>query len=361
MSSPKPLGRNSAFTLVELLVVIAIIGILIALLLPAVQSAREAARRIQCVNNLKQLALACHGYHDQQKSLPPGAHWDAKDAAAADVSDNFRANWIVMILPFFEQQATYGAFDQTKFLNHNNNRVARSTSIPALFCPTDASLQRTLYQPIPGKQAEGDNWARNNYACNGTLQDVRLLGNPSGPGMTFATDPNYAGVMTVNKSLRLGDILDGTSNTLMLSEIRVGLTQHDRRGTWAMGVPGASMLMWHGSGGDANGPNACNPDADDTENCSYLQGNGAGAPGSAQLLAECMPCWGSSNSFQAAPRSRHPGGIMAANADASVHFVSDQIDKGTGPWNSVANWTVWDRYCSAADGVAIDMTKVFIQ
>jgi len=350
--------QRRGFTLVELLVVIAIIGILIALLLPAVQSAREAARRIQCVNNLKQMALACHSYHDQQKCLPPGAQWDAKDTDY-EKNDNFRPNWIVLVLPFIEQQATFNAFDRTKYLNHANNRLARSTSIPAFFCPTDASQQRTLYQPPAGKQNEGPDWARNNYACNGTLQDVRLLNTNSAPGMSYAADPNYAGVMTVNRSLRIGDILDGTSNTLLLSEIRVGLTSHDRRGTWAMGAPGASLLMWHGSGGDDNGPNPCNPDADDTENCGLLQGNGEGMPGTAMLISECMSCWGQSDSFQAAPRSRHPGGIMAATADASVHFVSNSIDKGTGPWNLVANWTVWDRFCSSADGVAVDMTKVF--
>ncbi|MFO0897511.1 MAG: DUF1559 domain-containing protein [Pirellulales bacterium] len=356
--SRQPAARNSAFTLVELLVVIAIIGILIALLLPAVQSAREAARRIQCVNNLKQMALACHNYHDQHKWLPTGANWDPKTSDVS-TSDNFRPNWIILVLPFVEQQATYNAFDLTKYISHANNRLARGTNIPAFFCPTDASQQRNKFQPIPGKQAEGDNWARNNYACNGTLTDARQVNSPTGSGTTYANDPNYGGVMTIGGSLRLGDITDGTSNTLLLGEVRVGLTEFDRRGTWAMGVPGASLLMWHGSTGDDNGPNPCNEASDDTENCSWLMGNQPGAPGATQMIAECMTCWQGSDSFQAAPRSRHPGGVMTAVGDASVHFVSDNIDRGIGPWNPAGRWTVWDRYCAAGDGVALDMSKVF--
>jgi hypothetical protein len=310
-----------------------------------VQSAREAARRVQCINNLKQMALACHNYHDQQKCLPPGSQWDAKDAPTSwPTSDNFRANWIVLVLPFLEQQATYNAFDMTKYLSHQNNLLARSTSIPAFFCPTDASQQRVKYQPTAA--SEGPNWARNNYACNGTLAYFDGLNNST------VNDPNFGGVMSANHALRLGDINDGTSNTLLLAEVRVGLSAGDRRGTWAMGVPGASLLMMHGLGGDANGPNPCGVESDDIEGCGTLM---TGDPGQATLQAECMTCWQTSQSYQAAPRSRHPGGVMAATADASVHFVSDSIQRGTGS----GSYGVWDRFCTANDGIAIDMTKVF--
>ncbi len=335
LSKPRPSFRG--FTLVELLVVIAIIGILIALLLPAVQAAREAARRTQCINNLKQMALACHNYHDQNKCLPPGAQWDPKTSDVT-TSDNFRPNWIVLVLPFVEQQATYNAFDMTKYLSHQNNMLARSTNIPAFFCPTDASQQRVKYQPTAA--SEGPNWARNNYACNGTLAYFDQLST------TTLNDPNLGGVMSSNHALRLGDINDGTSNTMMLAEVRVGLSPPDRRGTWAMGVPGASLLMMHGLGGDANGPNPCGVESDDIEGCSGLD--------QPTLAAECMTCWPSSQSYQAAPRSRHPGGVMAATGDASVHFISDNIQRGTG-----STWGVWDRFCAANDGIALDMSKVF--
>ena len=339
--------RPSGFTLVELLVVIAIIGILIALLLPAVQSAREAARRTQCMNNLKQVALACHNYHDVHKWLPPGAQWDPADSKGETptTSNNFRPNWIVLVLPFMEQQATFNAFDRTKYLNHNVNMLARSTTIPALLCPTDASQQKVKFSAAP--TMEGENWARNNYAANGTLHSA-------GQWAQWQSNPNYGGVMTINTSLRLGDIGDGTTNTLLIGEVRVGLSSIDRRGTWAMGTPGASLLMWHGREGDANGPNPCNEAADDIEGCSRMMSSD---PGSAVMTAECMTCWEPCPSYQAAPRSRHPAGVMVATCDASVHFVPDTIDRGTGPWN--VTWSVWDRFCTANDGIAVDMTKAF--
>jgi hypothetical protein len=116
-----------------------------------------------------------------------------------------------------------------------------------------------------------------------------------------------------------------------------------------MGVPGASMLMWHGFGGDANGPNPCNPDSDDIRGCP------ASTDAKTELLnAECMSCSSFGDSVQAAPRSRHPNGILVATADASIHFVSDSIDRM--PWSSTPG--IWDRFCTPNDGNAIDMTKV---
>ncbi|MFW5693503.1 MAG: DUF1559 domain-containing protein, partial [Thermoguttaceae bacterium] len=126
--------KSQAFTLVELLVVIAIIGILIALLLPAVQSAREAARRMQCSNNLKQIGLALHNYHTAHKTLPYGANF----------GQGTGATWAAMILPYLEQQNVYDAFDFTLPVWHEQNEQAVQSVIPAYICPSDPASSEPL-------------------------------------------------------------------------------------------------------------------------------------------------------------------------------------------------------------------------
>ncbi len=341
--------RSRGFTLVELLVVIAIIGILIALLLPAVQAAREAARRTQCMNNIKQAALALHNYHDQNKCLPPAYQFDKGEAY--NTSDKFRPNWIILCLPFMEQQALYGSFDLTQFISSPKNLAPRGVVMPTLLCPTDSANNRVKFA---GRGAsEGPNWARGNYGVQGELS--------YGTNAAFANSA-LGGVMGWNRALRLGEILDGTSNTLMVTELRAGVNEGDRRGTWAMGVPGASATMANGRDSDANGPNPCNDASDDIEDCTSLSSN----PGVQALLADCMGCWSGCDNHQATTRSKHPGGVMCATADASVHFVSDNVDTG-GVWHcsgqaeniNTCPMSVWDRFCVASDGIALDMTKVF--
>jgi len=341
-------ASRQGFTLVELLVVIAIIGILIALLLPAVQSAREAARRTQCMNNVKQLALALHNYHDQQKSLPPAYQFDKNEAYAS--SNKFRANWIMLCLPFMEQQALLNSFDLNQFVSAPRNEAPRGVVIPGMMCPTDGN-NRVKF--VGNGAAEGGNWARGNYGVQGEIT--------YGTNAAFRNS-NFGGVMGWNGALKLGEIVDGTSNTLMVTELRSGVNDRDRRGTWAMGCPGASATMSNGRDSDANGPNPCNDASDDLEDCSYLASN----PGTAALLSDCMGCWVGCDNHQATTRSRHPGGVMCATADASVHFISDNIDTG-GVWHcggapdnlSGCPMSVWDRFCVASDGIALDMSKVF--
>ncbi len=131
-----------AFTLVELLVVIAIIGVLVALLLPAIQSAREAARRAQCTNQLKQLGLALHNYHDVHRTFPPSGLHNRDGHGASATSSSWGPSWIVMTLPFLEQEALYSQYDFSLTRARDGvNRTVVGVEIPSLRCPV---------APLPG-------------------------------------------------------------------------------------------------------------------------------------------------------------------------------------------------------------------
>ena len=363
------LRSRSGFTLIELLVVILIIAVLIALLLPAVQTAREAARRTQCANNLKQLALALQSYHSDRRMFPPSIQFDFNERP--DVSDNFRPNWVILILPYIEEDGLYRSFDFTKTISHANNREARGKDLSIMSCPSDLGHEIKF----AGSASEGDNWARGNYAANaanGPLDKFAhptMIPEPKGgfrignvhPGKLFQSaaqapgwvHKDHRGVMGVNISLPMRKITDGTSNTILLGEVRVGLNSRDRRGTWAMGTAGSSGLFWHGFGGDANGPNTCNDESDDVEGCTVLSSS---SPGYRVLKRECMTCWPSiDRSFQATVRSRHPGGAQVAFCDGSVHLINNDIEtsgmNGTVP-------AVWDRLIASGDRVPLDASRL---
>lgn len=327
--------RPRGFTLIELLVVITIIAILIAMLLPAVQSVRAIAYNMQCQNNIKQLALALHAYHTTHKIFPPSVQFDAADTPNS--TDKFRPNWIIMILPHIDQGVLYDKVNLQKYIKDPENLTVRSTQIPSLVCPADYGHERKF-------SLEGDQWARGNYAANGPLGHMQR-GNAVGPNSPANADPKKAGVMGCNESARIEDIKDGTSNTILLSEVRVGVDAKDRRGTWAMGVPGASALFMHGYGGDANGPNAHSPthlQSDDIKNCSDIS--------QTLKIKEKMTCCLGCDSHQATARSRHRGGINGALADGSVHFISNNIEHGAA-WEGCCK--VWDYLMLRKDGVVL--------
>ncbi|MEO2045864.1 MAG: DUF1559 domain-containing protein [Pirellulales bacterium] len=317
------------FTLVELLVVIAIIGILVALLLPAIQAARESARRSQCQNNLKQIGIALHNFHDSMSAFPAGMQFDRPSRATTDI--NYRANWIITILPFLEQQALYDTFDFEQVISHENNRIPRGTLISTLLCPSDTGAE----QPFTGLRVrEGDNWGRGNYACNGDNINARET----------AEDPQRIGVLRKNVQTKMSQIIDGTSNTILAAEIRIGLTDIDRRGVWAMGCSGASNLTWHGWGGDCNGPNPSNDQSDDIAGCPKV----IQELGIERLRWERMTCWEGGANQQAAPRSQHPpGGVHVVMCDGSVHWIGDSVNTN-GPWGGCCS--VWDRLIASQDG-----------
>lgn len=365
-------GRQSyarsvaAFTLVELLVVIAIIGVLVALLLPAVQAAREAARRQQCQNNLRQLSLGLLNYESARGSFPPAFEFAQGQEPAALAPNAIGPNWAVRLLPFIEQAAIFNLIDKSvtatgnwgsakapPSIGHANNAPVRMAVIEAFRCPSDTNYSSTMMQFTPA--AGASQWARGNYAANAGNGPLFNRGGDGifGPNSDGWRDGRRRGVIGPNVAAKLKQITDGTSNTLLLGEVRAGITAQDRRGTWALGQAGASVLFWFGQTGDDNGPNVCSALADDTA--------GLTAADTDLMMKECMPDYtGDNMQNQATVRSTHLGGVNVGLVDGSAHFISNEVDIGPhgqevlgAAWP--ANWpmSVWDTFIASGDDQAI--------
>ena len=314
-----PGSPRQAFTLVELLVVIAIIGVLVALLLPAIQSAREAARRAQCNSQLKQLGLALHNYHDVHLRVPPaGIHNRDGDGASA-TSSSWGPSWLVMALPFFEQEALHATYDfNLPRARDGVNREVVEVEIRSLQCPSDSGRKE--------RWSNTARFARGNYAAN------------CGAGNAFSrTDfdlQRERGPFSMARAYgaQLADIQDGTSNTILLGEIISGLRSGDVRGAWA--YPTGAYF----SGGT---PSYNNPRLLLIPNGNALDNGWRDRPAncSADNEDRHLRCTsGGSRAVQTA-RSRHPGGVHVCLADGAVRFVSDTIDLET-----------WRALLAIADG-----------
>jgi prepilin-type N-terminal cleavage/methylation domain-containing protein len=371
MRRKRPYNSLGGFTLVELLVVIAIIGVLVALLLPAVQAAREAARRSQCMTNMKNISLAVLNYHDARNHLPapitvPKLEYDVLRP------DRLFWTWSIDILPYLEQQALYRQFkiDAATRLSDDVNKEARGTDLAIMRCPSDASQTEKFEGSAP---EEAGNWARGNYGYNGfqfwpsddwNIQAAGLYKDPDplpARNLPDLIDFNVGmGIVSMPTTSKwtLARISDGTTNTIMLAELRVGLTSQDRRGVWAMGMCGSNFHCRHAWNG-ATQPNDCKAEIDDTFGIKPVRDE----LGVENLRALCMD-GGEYDSGQSVVRSVHPGGAFVALADGSVRFISDFVDTGpvveeafVGAQKDVTENTfrVWQRLNVSADGMAFEM------
>ena len=293
--------KNGGFTLVELLVVIAIIGILIALLLPAVQAAREAARRSQCTNNLKQLGLGLHNYHDTFKGFPASQYFNT-------ATNKNESTWVTHLLPFIEQKPL---FDQIKnwevcfgcFPTSTGADVVISTKIPGMLCPSDVESVNAI-----------NSYAKGNYLANTGIGPMETDNN--------GTLGGPAGVFRRNRSTRMADLIDGTSNTAMLSETLKIDNVNDWRGV--MHYPEGSAYQHNRS------PNSSVPDELRASMCVTTLPRAPCVGVGAAYNNRCLI-------FSA--RSLHPGGVNVALADGSIRFVSNSV-----------NLITWQNLGIAADG-----------
>ena len=318
----------SGFTLVELLVVIAIIAILIALLLPAVQAAREAARRIQCTNNLKQYGLALLNHETTYGKFPVGYTSNIQLGSQPWIFDD--PEWphvTVHLFPFFEQAALYDLITVQPWLNSpvRANTAdewpaeVQTVALSPFVCRSDGlGGTRFAIDEIPGyPHPNTAKLFKSNYLpifTERNLGDVKFeLANPNAKTLPDGT-PLRKAVFGTHRGARIRDITDGTSQTLLMAEYLSG-TREDLRG-WFWGMqPGFSHIYTELT------PNTSSPDISDIGNCH---------PAANQPELN-LPCYGEPDGDErtAGSRSRHPGGVNALLCDGSVQFVTDSIDVDT--------------------------------
>jgi type II secretory pathway pseudopilin PulG len=297
--------------LIELLAVIAIVAILMALLLPAVQTARESARRTQCKSNLKQIGVALHNYHESFQLFPPstikkpsGTYPPPFDIVKYETS-TWCANWLVLLLPQLDQQALYRQYNFGAPATSNSAVI--STHLPIFVCPSDSYASASnRFKPTSGVYF-GATAARGNYAINESPDDH---GN---------THPLSLGVAEVNRSYRSSAIRDGLSNTVFVDEIRAGADAvGDSRGTWGLGGAGNSATRKHACG-SASKPNDNSLNSDDLAQCVN----------SPSLGLPCMQDTLGVYNEQTASRSQHPGGVHVLLGDGAVRFINNSISTNT--------------------------------
>ena len=324
----RPPSRG-AFTLIELLVVIAIIAILIGLLLPAVQKVREAAARMKCQNNLKQLGIALHSFHGSEGTFPAGS-WADVPSGRASYGPNC-TSWAVKLFPYIEMgnQASSmpllavfrGKDPATGRYFYDISRTVWESRVSISQCPSDTP---TTYF------AAGEGWlgpvARANYsACQGSDQSIVEKGVPltdaygAGCELNVANNPGTKrALFNWNVRRKISDVTDGTSNTTAFSEvIQTADKSNDLRGLWMGDLSAGYTHM--------RGPNSAVPDR--------LLGGGYCNSSKPQTPCDgSSPCW---STMIVAARSYHVNGVNVCLADGSVRFVNNNVDVTT--WQNIAS------------------------
>ncbi len=325
-------ARRRAFTLVELLVVIAIIGVLVGLLLPAVQAAREAARRMQCSNNLKQLALAAHNYHDVYKSFGVGHHFKG-----TYTNTGLAYGWAFGLLPFIEQGNLYNQFDSkwpVMNIANSNNGILAATPLASFSCPSDTKPpQRDDPVNTPSTPTVIiKNSATSSYQGAG--------GSYTGwQGTGAAVPARYNGVYErdTRGTIKIGGLSDGTSNTILIAEAR-----------WGMDPAGENRGRIYGA----------------SDNILYTQGSTNALMVCGEYAMNWTAAEGNSQPHRTAG-SFHTGGAQFAFGDGSVHFLSENIDHTQTPWIAAAPYMqaatgnvpfgTYQRLWSVADGLVVNV------
>jgi prepilin-type N-terminal cleavage/methylation domain-containing protein/prepilin-type processing-associated H-X9-DG protein len=314
--------RRRAFTLIELLVVVAIIAVLIALLLPAVQAAREAARRSQCVNNLKQLGLAMHNYHDTVGSFPIGRM--GVGFTYPNSPDASRRTWTLSILPYVEQGAIFQATNFSFMWYAQQNLTVIKAVVAGFHCPSDPNTNAAEEADTTTPHWMGNyvvNWGPMHWGQDQNPNRNRPYPNPwNGPlgdTVLFTGAP-----FTANATHAISYFTDGTSGTLLMSEVAVGVDNYslgsglagiDARGDVYNDQDSSTMFMAY------TAPNSQTPDWLPNY-CAYP-------------FMTNPPCAKKAPSFVAA-RSYHSGGVNALFGDASVRFVKNSINLPT--WRALS-------------------------
>ena len=302
-----------AFTLVELLVVIAIIGVLVALLLPAVQAAREAARRMSCSNNMKQIGISLHMHHDALRVLPPGT--TGGGGVGTDIGKPrgpSETTWVAYLFPYLEQTNLDSLVDwkrlEFNFYSHGGLKIT-PLKVPLFLCPSDI-------KPEPNNTFNPIVFGRGNYvANNGIGPAIEYRG---GPGHT--TPPMMGrpgGVFYINSWLAFRNITDGTTQTVMVSEIRCPESTIDGRGI--MHYPEGPLFHHNRT------PNSLAPDEIRTAWCQSTR------------EAPCIGAYAAYNSIRdlRTARSYHPGGVNILMGDGSVRFGSESVDLAI--WQAISS------------------------